>query len=120
MTSTASIAAARVVLVGAAVGSLFVVRTLQPTTTRAGIFISVWLLLPSVVLMAVMARSAGRATAPADLITTCLVAGGGLAFLAVVIFDSDPQGGIAVLLTPVYQGIAMMMLFPFLRWAFRR
>ena len=51
----------------------------------------------------------------------CLVAGGGLAFLTLVIFvNPDPQGGIAVFFTPVYQGIAMMILFPLLRSALRK
>ena len=121
MMSKASLAAARVVLVGAAAASLFFVRTLQPSTTGAVIFFSVWLLLPYVALMVVVEKSAGKATATADFVTTCLVAGGALAFLTLVIFvDPDPQGGIAVLFTPVYQGIAMMILFPLVRWAFRR
>ena len=120
MTSTARIAAARVVLVGAAAASLFFVRTLKPSTTGAAIFLSVWLLLPYVVMGAVLELGARKPTAKADLIAMCLVAGGGLAFLTLVIFVSpDPQGGIAVLFTPVYQGIAMMIIFPSVRWAFR-
>jgi hypothetical protein len=57
----------------------------------------------------------------ADVVTASLVAAGGLAFLTLVIFvDPDPQGGIAVFFTPVYQGIAMLMLFPLSRAAFRK
>jgi hypothetical protein len=121
MLSKASPASARVVLLGAAAGSLFFVRTLQPGTIGATIFITVWLLLPYVVLIAVIERSAQRPTAIADFVTMCLVAGGGLAFLTLVIFvNPDPQGGIAVFFTPVYQGIAMMILFPLLRSALRK
>ena len=121
MMSTASLAASRVVLVGAAAASLFFVRTLQPSTTGAAIFIRAWLLLPYVVLAAILESSARKPTATADLVAMCLVAGGGLAFLTLVIFiDPDPQGGIAVFFTPVYQGIATMLLFPLVRWAFRR
>ena len=121
MMSKARLAAARAVLAGAAAASLFFVRTLQPSTIGTTIFISVWLLLPYVVLTAVIERSARRPTAIADFATMCLVAGGGLAFLTLVIFvNPDPQGGIAVIFTPVYQGIAMMILFPLLRAALRK
>jgi hypothetical protein len=57
------------------------------------------------------------ATEIADLIVTVLVVAGGLLFLTIVVFvRPDPQGGIAVLLTPVYQGIAMVILVPLSRW----
>jgi peptidoglycan/LPS O-acetylase OafA/YrhL len=121
MMSKGSLTAARVVLAGAAAASLFFVRALQPGTIGATIFITVWLLLPYAVLSAVIERSARRPTAIADFVTMCLVAGGGLAFLTLVIFvNPDPQGGIAVLFTPVYQGIAMMILFPLLRSMLRK
>ena len=113
--------AARILLGLAALVTLFFVRTLEPSTAGVMVFISVWLLLPYVVLTAVLEWSARRPTLPADFVTMCLVAGGGLAFLTLVIFiDPDPQGGIAVFLTPVYQGIAMMILFPLIRSAFRK
>lgn len=121
MTSQRSLTAARVVLAGAGAASLFFVRALQPGTIGAAIFITVWLLLPYVVLSAVIERSARRPTAIADFVTMCLVAGGGVAFLTLVIFaNPDPQGGIAVLFTPIYQGIAMMILFPLLRSVLRK
>ena len=85
------------------------------------IFLGFWLLLPYVVLAAALELSAHKPTASADVVTMCLVAGGGLAFLTLLIFvNPDPQGGIAVFLTPIYQGIAMMILFPLLRSALRK
>ena len=108
------------ILIGlATLATLFFVRTLQPATTGAAIFICVWLLLPYIALLAVLERG-HRGPAPvADVVTACLVVGGGIAFLTFVIFiDPDPQGGIAVLFTPVYEGVAMMMLFPLLRRVF--
>jgi len=48
------------------------------------------------------------------------VAGGGLLFLSYVIYiRPDPQGGIAVLLTPVYQAIGIGLLVPISRWLVR-
>jgi hypothetical protein len=113
--------AARILLGLAALVTLFFVRTLQPGTAGVAVFLSVWLLLPYAVMAAVLELSARTPVAMADVVTTSLVAVGGLAFLTLVIFiDPDPQGGIAVFFTPVYQGIAMMILFPLSRAAFRK
>jgi hypothetical protein len=112
---------ARLTLAAAALGSLGFVRELKPTTIGATVFLAIWLLLPYMAMAAVIERGTRAATATADLITTILVAAGGLLFLTLVIFvDPDPQGGIAVLFTPLYQGIAMMFIFPISRWMFRK
>jgi hypothetical protein len=48
---------------------------------------------------------------------TVVVSVSGLLFLADVIFlRPDPQGGIAVLLTPVYQAIGIIVLLPTCHW----
>jgi hypothetical protein len=50
-----------------------------------------------------------------------LVAAGGLIFLTDIIFlHPDPQGGIAVVFTPIYQVIGIGMLLPACRWLARR
>ena len=119
--TTSTSLAPRILLGLAALVTLFFVRALQPGTTGVAIFLGFWLLLPYVVLAAALELSAHKPTASADVVTMCLVAGGGLAFLTLVIFvNPDPQGGIAVFLTPIYQGIAMMILFPLLRSALRK
>jgi hypothetical protein len=108
---------AYVLLVAAAVVSLVFVHSLKPTSVKAATFFSIWLLLPYLILAIVLAIRAHMATEIADLIVTVLVVAGGLLFLTIVVFvRPDPQGGIAVLLTPVYQGIAMVILVPLSRW----
>jgi hypothetical protein len=97
--------------------SLVLVHSLKPTSVKAATFFSIWLLLPYLILAIVLAIRAHMATEIADLIVTVLVVAGGLLFLTIVVFvRPDPQGGIAVLLTPVYQGIAMVILVPLSRW----
>jgi hypothetical protein len=108
---------AYVLLAAAAVVSLVFVHSLKPTSVKAATFFSIWLLLPYLILAIVLAIRAHMATEIADLIVTVLVVAGGLLFLTIVVFvRPDPQGGIAVLLTPVYQGIAMVILVPLSRW----
>jgi hypothetical protein len=108
---------AYVLLAAAAVVSLVFVHSLKPTSVKAATFFSIWLLLPYLILTIVLTIRAHMATEIADLIVTILVVAGGLLFLTIVVFvRPDPQGGIAVLLTPVYQGIAMVILVPLSRW----
>ncbi len=107
-------------LVAAALVSLFVVWSLRAESTGLAVLLSVWLLLPYAVL-AVLQSRAPPATEIASVATTLLVVAGGLLFLIIVVFvDKDPQGGVAVLLTPVYQGIAMIVLLPLTRRFFGR
>ncbi|MDQ3149214.1 MAG: hypothetical protein M3Q38_04730 [Chloroflexota bacterium] len=104
-------------LVAAAVVSLMFVHSLKPTSVEAAAFLSIWLLLPYLILAIVLAIRAHIATEIANLTVTVLVVAGGLLFLTIVIFvRPDPQGGIAVLFTPVYQSIAMVILVPLSRW----
>ena len=80
-----------------------------------------WLLLPYVILAVMLAFSTRVANDVANLAVTLLVVVGGLLFLVFVIFiRPDPQGGIAVFFTPVYQGAAMVVLIPLSRWIFGR
>jgi hypothetical protein len=109
----------RVSLVVAAVASLFVVRSLQPRGVGVALLLGIWLLLPYVVLAVVLETRSSPAADIANVVTTLLVAAGGLLFLIMVVFISpDPQGGIAVLFTPIYQGIATAVLLPLTRWLF--
>ena len=110
-------AIAYLLLVAAAVVSLMFVHSLKPASVAAATFFSIWLLLPYLILAMVLATRARIATEIANLTVTVLVVAGGLLFLTIVIFvRPDPQGGIAVLFTPVYQGIAMVILVPLSRW----
>ena len=108
---------AYVLLIVAAIVSLFFVYLLKPTSAEATALFSIWLLLPYVILAVILAFSTRVAIDVANLVVTLFVVVGGLLFLVVVIFiRPDPQGGIAVFFTPMYQGVAMMVLIPLSRW----
>jgi hypothetical protein len=110
---------AYVLLIVAAIVSLFFVYLLKPTSAEATALFSIWLLLPYVILAVILAFSTRVAIDVANLVVTLFVVVGGLLFLVVVIFiRPDPQGGIAVFFTPMYQGVAMVVLIPLLRWIF--
>jgi hypothetical protein len=56
---------------------------------------------------------AGRAAQIAGAATSCIVAVAGLLFLTdVILIHPDPQGGIAVFFTPIYQVLALIVLLP--------
>ena len=101
--------------------SLVFVYALKPTSLGATAFISAWLLLPYAVLaLGVKFFAKGRASGIAPVVVTGGVAGGGLLFLTYVIFlHPDPQGGIAVLFTPLYQALGTGVLVPTSRWLAR-
>ena len=108
---------AYLLLVIAAVVTVVFVISLKPTSTEAAVFFSAWLLLPYFILAILVSTRASLGIEVASLIVTALITSGGLLFLTIVIFvRPDPQGAIAVLFTPLYQGIAMAVLFPLSRW----
>jgi hypothetical protein len=80
----------------------------------AGVLLAGWLMLPYAGL-AVGLRFARQAAA--YFLVVLLVAGGGFLFLADIIFGRpDAQGALAVVFTPIYQGIAIAVLLPFAMW----
>ena len=110
---------AYVLLIVAAIVSLLFVYLLKPTSAEATALFSIWLLLPYIILAVILAFSTRVAIDVANLVVTLFVVVGGLLFLVVVIFiRPDPQGGIAVFFTPMYQGVAMVVLIPLSRWIF--
>jgi hypothetical protein len=111
----------RLSLLVAALVSLFILWSLQPRSTGVAALLGLWLLLPYAVLAVVLESRSAVTTEIADVATTLLVVVGGLLFLIVVVFvNPDPQGGIAVMFTPVYQGIATVVLLPLTRRLFGR
>jgi hypothetical protein len=82
--------------------SLVFVNVLKPNSPGATAFIAAWLVLPYAALALALAFFAReRASA-----------------IAYVIFlHPDPQGGIAVLFTPIYQTIGIGFLVPTCRWS---
>ena len=101
----------------AALTSLAFLYVLEPASLAATIFLGVWLVLPYALLGFVfLFRARERSAIIADTIVSLAVPAGGLLFLTYFIFvNPDPQGAIAVLLTPVYQLLAMAVLLPLSR-----
>jgi hypothetical protein len=105
----------------AVLASLYVVWSLQPATAIAGLLLSVWLILPYAALALLTEGRLNRATTVADSIASVVVAAGGLLFLTLVVFaNPDPQSAIAVMLTPIYQSIAIGVLLPITRQLVRQ
>jgi hypothetical protein len=101
------------VLAVAALLSLVFVRALMPSTLLAAVVIGAWLLLPYLLLGAALRFLAKDARSMRAYLTTAVAAAvGGVAFLTYIIFlQSDPQGAIAVLFTPVYQMAGALVLW---------
>jgi hypothetical protein len=113
--------AVAVLLASVCVSVFFVVR-LQPTSAGAFAFLAVWLAVPHGAMAALLIalQSRGKPLLP-WCVAAVLVAIGGLYVLADAIFwHPDAQGAIAVVLTPVLQGIAFLIAAPLLWWAGRR
>jgi hypothetical protein len=91
---------------------------LKANSLGAAAFIAVWLVLPYAALAVGLTFFANeRASAIAYVVVVAIVTAGGLLFLTYVIFlHPDPQGGIAVLFTPIYQAVATGVLVPTCRW----
>jgi hypothetical protein len=106
-------------LLAAACFSLFVVFKLQPVSAGAFVFLALWLALPHA-LMALLLYASRRKQKPVLpwCVATFLVTLGGIYVLADVIYwHPDAQGAIAVVLTPVLQGIAFAIAAPMAWWA---
>lgn len=106
-----------ILIVGASVNLVFV-NVLKPNSFGATAFITAWLLLPYAALaLALMFLAKERVSVIAYVVVAALATGGGLLFLTDVIFlHPDPQGGIAVIFTPIYQAIGIVVLIPTCRW----
>src|SRR4051812_44875662 len=98
--------------------SLAFVSALKPSSIGAAAFFSVWLVLPYAALaLGLTFVAKERASTIAYAVVVAIVTVGGLLILTDVIFlHPDPQGGIAVLFTPVWQAVAIGILVPTCRW----
>lgn len=116
-----SLAAASVpALVGAACASIWFVGVLKPSSTGAWVFLAAWLTLPHAALGALLARR--RTGAPIHMhVVAITVAAGGILYLADTVFwHPDAQGAIAVVMLPLLQGAALILLLPAAGWMARR
>jgi hypothetical protein len=108
------------VLAAASLASLVFVQILKPTSLGAALFFSGWLLLPYAALaLALIFGARERVAVKAIVVVSVVAAGAGLLFLTDIIYwHPDPQGGIAVLFTPIYQAVGIGVLLPSCRWLF--
>ncbi|HVT05513.1 MAG TPA: hypothetical protein VHL58_19305 [Thermoanaerobaculia bacterium] len=111
-----------ILLAVAASASLMLVQVLKPTSPGATAVFSAWLLLPYVVLgLTLKFWAKDPASTNATVVVAAILAVGGFLFLADIMFlHPDPQGGIGVFFTPIYQGAGMLVLQPTFQWLFRR
>src|SRR3954464_10826829 len=102
------------ILAIAASVSLVFVNALQPNSVGATAAIAAWLVFPYAALALAVAFFANQGTWQLTFVAvSVVVAGGGLLFLTDVIFlHPDPQGGIAVIFTPIYQAVGIGVLVP--------
>ncbi|HEY2337849.1 MAG TPA: hypothetical protein VGI18_10840 [Burkholderiales bacterium] len=99
----------------AAVASWLFVALLRPSAWLAAL-LAAWLVLPYAMLAVAVRLGAGRAGQIAGAVTSAIVAAAGLLFLTdVILLHPDPQGGIAVFFTPIYQVLALIVLLPVCR-----
>ena len=96
----------------AASTTLFFVIALKPTSTGAFVFFAVWLILPYVIICATLLILQRKGTTSFHwYVVAVIVSIGGIVFLADVIFwNQDAQGAIAVLMTPILQGVVALLL----------
>lgn len=97
------------------------VNALMPTSAGAYLFFVAWLVIPYVVLGATLISvRREKSSSICWQLVALLVAIGGIIFLADTIFwHPDPQGAIAVLMTPIFQGGAAALLLPVAAWTSR-
>lgn len=101
------------VLALASLASILFVAILRPSGAAVAALLAAWLVVPYGVLALIVRLGAGRAAQLAAAVTTAVVAAAGLLFLTdEILWHPDPQGGIAVFFTPIYQVLALIVLLP--------
>ncbi len=98
--------------------ALLCVAALKPVSALAFAAFAAWLLAPYGLMAVALAALRRQQTAePHGYLVAVLVSLGGVAWLAVVLFwRPDAQGALAVLMVPVYQGVALVLLAPLAAW----
>jgi hypothetical protein len=101
--------------------TVFFVKALKTTSVGAFVFFSVWLILPYATMSAalIFLQHKGKETLHWYVVAT-IISTGGILFLTDVIFwHPDAEGGIAVLMTPILQVVALVLLLPVVLWVSR-
>lgn len=105
----------------AACATVFFVKALKPTSTGAFIFFSIWLILPyaAMYVALILLQRKRKATLHWYVVAT-IISIGSILFLAdVILWHPDAQGGIAVLMTPILQVVALIFLSAVVLWMSR-
>lgn len=110
-----------VLMACAACVSVWFVSVLKPTSVGAFVFFATWLVAPYAVLTAVLILLSPKSGSPLQWFAVAALATvAGVLLLADVIFwHKDAQGAIAVLLVPIFQCAAYLILLPLAMWASR-
>jgi hypothetical protein len=106
----------------AACSSVLFVSALTPTSTSVFLGFAVWLMFPYAVMTAALILLRRKGTASFHwYVAAAIVSVVGILFLTNVIFwHPDAQGAIAVLMTPILQGGALVLILPAAWWASRK
>jgi hypothetical protein len=102
------------VIIAAAVVTIYFVKAIKPSSIEAFLIFSTWLAIPHAIMASVLFLVYKRNVAPAFLcITSVLVSLGGILLLSDIIFwHPDAQGAIAVLMVPLLQFVAIAISAP--------
>lgn len=102
--------------------ALFFVVRLQPTSAGAFAFLAVWLATPYAAMAALLIalQRNGEPLLPWCVASFLVTLGGICVLLDIIYWHPDAQGAIAVVLTPVLQGIAFLIAAPLAWWAGKR
>ena len=102
----------------AACTTIFFVSILKPTSTGAFLIFAIWLIIPYAIMGGTLLFLQRKDKVLFHwCVIAILVSTGGILFLVNVIFwNSDAQGAIAVFMTPIYQGIALVISLPVVLW----
>ncbi len=94
---------------------------LRPSSVGAFLVLAAWLTAPHVVTIAALlwSRRTGRSAWSWCILAFVVSAGGILFLLDVVFWNRDAQGAIAVVMTPILQVLATVVLAPLAWWASR-
>jgi len=106
----------------AACTTVWFVSALKPTSIGAFVFFSVWLISPYAIMSAALMFLGYKDRLCFHwYVVAVIVSAGGILFLADIIFwHPDSQGAIAVLMTPILQGGALVLLLPIVWWVSRK
>jgi hypothetical protein len=105
----------------AACFSVWTVSISKPTSVGAFMFFATWLVAPYALMAAALVVLSPKSRSPFQwFAVAALVTVAGMLLLADVIFwHKDAQGAIAILMVPLFQGIAYVVLLPLALWVSR-